>query len=244
MQAQSKARLERAAATLMPREIVLARTSQAGARAERSSAHLGAGVVATLRLVAFDRVSELAGPVATLALFRRVGLAVDKVCLKHGALRVGRGTSTMQLGWFSSQVEGHERKDERDLELQLCRTAAAACAELVHHVLETLREMDVGSGVCVGLCRGAMSASLVGRGPSTLTYHDDSPAGGPMSASEALSEGMLERGMPPVCTGEGRVCMSRLLRESSCRRRCFKGRVVGLRDGEESGWGGRRQHVA
>lgn len=74
---------------------------------------LGNGLVATLCLPGFDRVSSIAGPLATLALFRRIGQAADAVCANFGALRVGQGESMMQLGWFpSQQPEYSGAKDE------------------------------------------------------------------------------------------------------------------------------------
>ena len=92
IQASTKLRLERAAACLVPREVVLAKSRPESidlvgvrssldeikepftrSRDNVTPTDLGIGVVATLRLCGFDSVEELVGPLATLALFRRVG---------------------------------------------------------------------------------------------------------------------------------------------------------------------------
>ena len=84
--------MERAAATLMPRSVLTKLTATSGARFNRAAsarssfptagqpASLGEGAVLTLRLSRFAQVSDLAGPLATLALFRRIGRSIDQVC--------------------------------------------------------------------------------------------------------------------------------------------------------------------
>ena len=64
---------------------------------------LGESMIATLNLCGYDRIADLAGPVAALGLHRRIGTVVDEVCARYGAIRVRGGAGRFLLGWFESQ---------------------------------------------------------------------------------------------------------------------------------------------
>lgn len=136
-------------------------------------------------------MSSIAGPLSTLALFRRIGEATDAVCARFGALRVGQGESSMQLGWFPSQHPNEfPDDDESGIPAKLCMRGVLGACELARRVLEHLRTMNVGLGVSVGVSCGETSVAMLGRHPTTLVFQDkvpDTVGHGPLAYSKRLS---------------------------------------------------------
>jgi len=100
---------------------------------------------------------------ATLALFRRIGEAVDAVCARFGALRMNTGETYLQIGWFSSQ--GTSRGGPSELGLVnplLCARALFGAAELGHRATAVVEEMQIGIRVKVGLAHGSVVVAVAG----------------------------------------------------------------------------------
>ena len=54
----------------------------------------------TLVLHGYDKIADLAGPIAGMGLHRRIGAVVDEVCAKHRAVRIKGSAGTFKLAWF------------------------------------------------------------------------------------------------------------------------------------------------
>lgn len=66
---------------------------------------LGDSIVLTLVLHGYNKIADLAGPIAGMGLHRRIGAVVDEVCAKHKALRINSPSGLFRLAWFSSQQD-------------------------------------------------------------------------------------------------------------------------------------------
>lgn len=76
-----------------------------------SAVDLGVSAVATLHLEGFRAIADLMGPVASLALHRKIGAVLDGVCASYGAVRVRGEPGVFRIAWFCDSTENDAAHD-------------------------------------------------------------------------------------------------------------------------------------
>lgn len=149
------------------------------------SASLGSSVVATLVLGGFESISELAGPVATFGLHRKIGAIADEVCSRFGCVRMQSRADRVILGWFASNLDSIQTvlaRSQANSSWRITKrnwrfVALVGAHRLLNEAQSALSSINSAIRPAVGIATGRVRATSVGQMPASILYSDDQSRG-------------------------------------------------------------------